>query len=214
MVFIDVSWYGAGLKTLKFSKSVKRESCTWERTVATSSSAMTRRSCSTERTPPALPYPTNPATLLFHSLNRKSIAFFNAPGIPWLYSAVTKTYASKDSIFSDQILVCSFVYGPINGELGSSYTGRLKSLMSTNSKSASLRFLAMSYTHRPTDSLLRPGLVLPRIMATFSIRLLIMLNLPYRFFYLEYQHQYPHLQVLQAGSYPSVMLYYQTIKTW
>ena len=99
-MFTDVSWYGAGLKTLKFSKSVKRESCTCTRTVATCSSAITRRSCSTERTPPALPYPTNPATLLFHSLNRKSIAFLSAAGIPWLYSAVTKTNASKESIFA------------------------------------------------------------------------------------------------------------------
>jgi hypothetical protein len=75
------------------------------RTVATCSSAITRRSCSTERTPPAPPYPTNPATLLFHSLYRKSIAFSRAPGIPWLYSAVTNTNASKEWIFADQALV-------------------------------------------------------------------------------------------------------------
>src|SRR5438309_9776808 len=52
---------------------------------------------------------------------------------------------------------------------GSSRSGRLKSLMSTSSNSASLRFFAISWTHLATASPLRPGRVLPRMMAILSI---------------------------------------------
>jgi hypothetical protein len=38
---------------VKFSKSVKSESLTWERTVAICNSSMTKRNCSTARAPPA-----------------------------------------------------------------------------------------------------------------------------------------------------------------
>src|SRR5438105_15709038 len=51
----DFSWRGSGLKVVKFSKSVKRESAIWLRTVATWTSAITSRRCSTARTPPAPP---------------------------------------------------------------------------------------------------------------------------------------------------------------
>ena len=49
MALTDVSCCGPGLKTLKFSKSVNRESKTWLRTVAICTSAITRRSCSIAR---------------------------------------------------------------------------------------------------------------------------------------------------------------------
>src|SRR5258707_6570265 len=51
----DFSCWAAGLKTLKFSKSVNMESKTWLCTVAICISASTRRSCSTARAPPAPP---------------------------------------------------------------------------------------------------------------------------------------------------------------
>src|SRR5436190_22659457 len=51
----DFSWRASDLKTLKFSKSVNMESKTWLRTVAICTSAITRRSCSTARAPPAPP---------------------------------------------------------------------------------------------------------------------------------------------------------------
>jgi hypothetical protein len=43
--------------------------------------------------------------LLFHSLKRKSMAFLSAPGMPWLYSAVTNTNPSKCTIFAAQAYV-------------------------------------------------------------------------------------------------------------
>src|SRR5882672_11304728 len=46
---------------------------------------------------------------------------------------------------------------------------QLKSLMSTSSNSASLRFCAISYAHLATVSPLRPGRVLPIMMATLSM---------------------------------------------
>src|SRR6266404_7665320 len=49
MALTDFSCCGAGLKTLKFSKSVNVESKTWLCTVAICTSASTRRSCSTAR---------------------------------------------------------------------------------------------------------------------------------------------------------------------
>ena len=55
MALTDFSCWGAGLKTLKFSKSVNIESKTWLRTVAICTSAITKRSCSTARAPPAPP---------------------------------------------------------------------------------------------------------------------------------------------------------------
>src|SRR5712691_3661993 len=55
------------------------------------------------------------------------------------------------------------------GGIGSSRSGRLKSLMSTSSNSASVRFCAISYTHLATASPLRPGRVLPMMMAILSI---------------------------------------------
>ena len=55
MALTDFSCWEAGLKTLKFSKSVNMESKTWLRTVAICTSASTRRSCSTARAPPAPP---------------------------------------------------------------------------------------------------------------------------------------------------------------
>src|SRR5260221_6392655 len=51
----DFSCWAAGLKTLKFSKSVNMESKTWLCTVAICISASTRRSCSTARAPPPPP---------------------------------------------------------------------------------------------------------------------------------------------------------------
>jgi hypothetical protein len=51
-VLTAASWWAAGLKSVKFSKSVNSDSMTWARTSATRSSAMTSRSCSTARTPP------------------------------------------------------------------------------------------------------------------------------------------------------------------
>lgn len=93
------SWKGAGLKVEKDSKSVNKERYTWALTVATLTSAITKRNCSTALTPPALPKLTNPAALLFHSLNKKSIAFFNAAEKLWLYSGVTNTNESNKLIF-------------------------------------------------------------------------------------------------------------------
>ena len=52
---------------------------------------MISRRCSTARVPPELPKLTKPAALLFHSEYRKSIAFFSAPDVLWLYSGVTNT---------------------------------------------------------------------------------------------------------------------------
>src|SRR5438128_1579381 len=57
----------------------------------------------------------------------------------------------------------------MEGGTGSSSKGRLKSLISTNSNSASVRLLASSYAHWPTDSPTRPGRVLPIITAIFGI---------------------------------------------
>src|SRR5439155_17107384 len=80
-----LSCCSCGLKVVKFSKSVHIESATCARTSATLISPITSLKFSTARTPPAPPYPTNPATLLFHSWKRKSIAFFNAAEVAWLY---------------------------------------------------------------------------------------------------------------------------------
>src|SRR5205807_983973 len=52
---------------------------------------------------------------------------------------------------------------------GSSSRGKLKSLTSTSSNSASVRFLVSSKTHLATDSPTRPGRVLPMMMAIFSM---------------------------------------------
>ena len=56
---------------------------------------------------------------------------------------------------------------PIEGGNGSSRSGRLKSLMSTSSDSASLRVFATSQTHFATASPFRFGRVLPRMIAIF-----------------------------------------------
>src|ERR1044071_5223223 len=55
MAWTVFSWCAAGLKTLKFSKSVKSESPTCARTSATCSSPITRRRLSTARAPSELP---------------------------------------------------------------------------------------------------------------------------------------------------------------
>src|SRR5438034_10337465 len=55
------------------------------------------------------------------------------------------------------------------GDTGSSRRGRLKSFMSTSSNSASVRFCAISWTHLATASPLRPGCVLPMMMAILNI---------------------------------------------
>jgi hypothetical protein len=83
-------WCSCGLKIAKFSKSLKSESATCARTSATLISPITSLRFSTARTPPAPPYPTKPAALLFHSWKRKSMAFFKAAEVEWLYSGVTK----------------------------------------------------------------------------------------------------------------------------
>src|SRR5438046_3676315 len=99
-----------GLKVVKFSKSVNIERATCARTSAILISPITSRKFSTARTPPAPPYPTNPAALLFHSWKRKSIAFFNAADVAWLYSGVTKMKASSEAIFALQVFVCGLLY--------------------------------------------------------------------------------------------------------
>src|SRR6267378_1629363 len=63
------------------------------------------------------------------------------------------------------VLVWGLLYCPIIGGIGSSRSGRLKSLMSTSSNSASLRSCAIAWTHLATASALRPGRVLPMTMA-------------------------------------------------
>jgi hypothetical protein len=85
-----LSCCSCGLKVVKLSKSVNIESATCARTSAILISPITSLKFSTARTPPAPPNPTNPAALLFHSWKRKSIAFFNAAEVAWLYSGVTK----------------------------------------------------------------------------------------------------------------------------
>src|SRR5579862_804710 len=120
----------------------------------------------------------NPAALSLHSWYRKSIAFFNAPLAPWLYSGVTKTYPSKDATAMDHARVCSWVYWSENGRpasnniagSGSSSSGRLKSATSSTSKSASSRLRAMAYAHSPTPLAFPPGRVLPMTIAIFSDR--------------------------------------------
>src|SRR5439155_14530882 len=85
-----LSCCSCGLKVVKFSKSDHIESATCARTSAILISPITSLKFSTARTPPAPPYPTNPAALLFHSWKRKSIAFFNAAEVAWLYSGGRK----------------------------------------------------------------------------------------------------------------------------
>src|SRR5687767_3247582 len=104
------------------------------------------------------------------------MAFLRAPGIPWLYSGVTNTNASNGSIFAAQALVWGFEYWPRDGGTGSSKSGRLKSRMSTSSNSASPRFFAISNTHRATASALRPGRVLPMMIATLTMIVLLVLR--------------------------------------
>lgn len=82
-IVLDVfSLNDAGLTFEKISKSVNIEIYIWALTVATLTSAFTKPSCSTTHTPTSTTKTKNPATLLFHSLNKKSIAFFSAPEIP------------------------------------------------------------------------------------------------------------------------------------
>ena len=50
----------------------------------------------------------------------------------------------KEAIFAAHFFVCSMEYLPCDGGTGSSSSGRLKSLMSTSSNSASARFFASS----------------------------------------------------------------------
>src|SRR5262245_25690059 len=59
----------------------------------------------------------------------------------------------------------------MDGGTGSSSNGRLKSLISTSSNSASERCLANSYVHLATDSPTRPGRVLPMTTAIFNMNL-------------------------------------------
>jgi hypothetical protein len=68
-------WCSAGVKVpgavmSSMAKSVNSDSATWLRTHATFTSARAPRRCSTARTPPCRPYPTNPAALSFHSVKR------------------------------------------------------------------------------------------------------------------------------------------------
>ena len=44
----------------------------------------------------------------------KSIAFFWAQLMPWLYSGVTTTLPSNESIFAAQVLVCCLEYCPLD----------------------------------------------------------------------------------------------------
>src|SRR5882724_564592 len=89
--------------------------------------------------------------------------------MPWLYSGETKTNASSDAIFAAHRLVCGCWYLPIEGGIGSSSKGSSKSLMSTSSYSASLRFRAASSTHLATSADFRFGRVLPVMIPTLSI---------------------------------------------
>src|SRR5438105_349505 len=89
--------------------------------------------------------------------------------MPWLYSGVTKTCPSNALILAAQVLVCSLEYCPMAGGAGSSSKGRLESLTSTSSNSASVRRFVSSYTHLATDSPTRPGRVLPMMTAILSM---------------------------------------------
>ena len=51
------------------------------------------------------------------------MAFFSAPDIEWLYSGVTKTYASKEPIFAAHLRVWGRLYWPTRGGTGSSKWG-------------------------------------------------------------------------------------------
>src|SRR6266436_1860440 len=62
------------------------------------------------------------------------------------------------------------------GGIGSSRRGRLKSLMSTSSNSAALRFVATLSTHFATSSPFRFGRVLPIMIAILSISSSLMVS--------------------------------------
>jgi hypothetical protein len=65
----------------------------------------------------------------------------------------------------------AYAPGAASAAMSTPKGGRLKSLMSTSSNSASLRFCAISKTHLATASPLRPGRVLPMMMAILSVNL-------------------------------------------
>src|SRR5437867_3227617 len=90
--------------------------------------------------------------------------------MPWLYSGETKTNASSEAILAAHRFVCGCSYLPIDGGVGSSSNGSSKSLMSTSSYSASLRFRAASSTHFAMSRDLRFGRVLPVMIPILSIR--------------------------------------------